>query len=233
MMHSRVCSAIGLLAFCGVAGLVPAASAGITIDDWSVDQGPFTFTSNPASNTANGSMLFGNRRIGGGVSDGRGRDGVIAGVSQGVLSGTYQAGKYADLYVQWGSFGGPAIDLSEGGLNDRLRFSSVNLPELRIYAFNAADNYFLYYSATEVSGTDVDISFDSFMYSDLTTFESRAATAADFAAVERVELSLYVSQGSVFSEDRAFSAGTFAAVPAPSAAALMGLASLGALRRRR
>jgi hypothetical protein len=233
MMHSRVCSAIGLLAFCGVAGLVPAASAGITIDDWSVDQGPFLFTSNPTQSTVNGSMLFGKRRIGGGVSDGRGRDGVIAGVSQGALSGTYQAEKHASLYVHWGSFGGSTIDLSEGGLNDRLRFSSVNLPVLRIYAFNTADNYQLFYGATEVSGTDVDISFDSFMYSNLTTFESRAATAADFAAVESLFLSLDVREGRQFSEDRAFSAGTFAAVPAPSAAALMGLASLGALRRRR
>jgi hypothetical protein len=150
-----------------------------------------------------------------------------------MFGGSYKAGKYAGLQIDWSSNGGPAVDLSEGGLNDRFRFATVNLPVLIISAADSAYTFTLRYDATEVSGTDVDISFDSFTYVDRVANTTRAATAADFAGVQRLQWNLALRDGSQFSQDRAFSAGTFAAVPAPSAAALMGLASLGALRRRR
>lgn len=222
----------GVLAFGAMAVLAPAAQADIVIDDWSVDQGPFSQpSSNGITSYVSGSMIGGQRELVGNNGDDKSGGGYVMAVSGGKLRASFEPGRYAFVQASWRSYTG-GFDLTEGGVNDRFRLASVNAARLTLAAYNWMVPFQLVYTGGAMSGSDVDVMFSSFEYYNYSTGEFRPATISDFQSILTMSVSSRTQDGE-FPDGATLEVGTLSVVPTPSAAALLAVGGLAAVRRRR
>lgn len=232
MRSIRALLGAGVVSAAALCVFAPAAHADIIIDDWSVNQGPLRPTgSGDVSSQVTGSMWSGQRNIRVSNSDNKSGGGLTMQVSGGTLNGSFDPGYQAFVQAGWRTFG-PAVDLTEGGLNDRFRLASINAPRFTLSAWGTDIAYSLSYQAGATNDTNVDLSFDAFSYYNFSTGEFRQATRADFEGVVALFFTSSTQWGE-FSDSTPVSVGTISVVPTPSAAALLALGGLAAVRRRR
>lgn len=232
MRSIRALLGAGALAAGALCVSAPAAHADIIIDDWSVNQGPLRQPGeSDVRSTVSGSMFGGRRELRGSNGDSKSGGGYTTEVSDGKLRAMFEPGRFASVQASWRSSDG-GFDLTQGGQNDRFRFASILAPNFTIGGNDSTFSYQILYVGEAVNGSDVDVMFSSFEYYNYFTGEFRAATAADFQSIGSLSLSSRTQNGE-FPDGTTMEIGTFSTVPTPSAAALLALGGLAAVRRRR
>jgi hypothetical protein len=229
MVHVSAAGRRGLLVLVACSGALAASSAqaAIVIDDFSVGQGPHNQLNGWDVWTA-GSMLNGGRRTYFENASGAGSPSVEVQNNRLTMSknGDSSAFPMISVYYNGADYQGNLAgdDLTEGGTNDRFRFDSVVangnfLLVMQVRMTNGA--YSSSYSYATSSNGLIDVPFS--------TFDSNR----DFTKIRQVYFEFQLANYSSQNNASSISTGTLSVVPAPSAASLMGLSALAALRRRR
>lgn len=208
-------------------GSSASSNAEIIIDNWSVNQGPmvnFDFS----GNTVTGGMLGGQRKMY--LQNASGNGTAWANVSNGMLHLTRTPDAYPDVSQIWDAgvnqLGLGGIDITEGGMNDRLRVFAQTNGRASIGVYIAQDFTYRslgYFNIPGAGAGNYDLLFSSLFNGSSGMADLRHVGAIYFD----IQLDTY---GGGATE---FHMGTFSIVPAPGAAAAIGLAGLIGLRRRR
>ncbi|MBS0197752.1 MAG: hypothetical protein JSR77_13435 [Planctomycetes bacterium] len=221
-----------LVAAMGVCALATPGQAGMMIDNWSVHQGPmvnFDFS----GNTVTGSMLGGQRKMYLQNISGQGQ--ATAEVANGMLHMTRTADAFPDVSQIWdggvNQRGLGGIDITQGGENDRLRVfvrtngrASVGVYISQDFGFRSLG----YFNIPGPGAGNYDLLFSNIRPDNV------GAPGADLRHVGAIYFDVqldYYTFAAPSATD--FQMGAFSIVPAPGAAAVLGLAGLAGLRRRR
>jgi hypothetical protein len=219
----------GLLVLVACSGALAASSAqaAIVIDDFSVGQGPHNQFNGWDVWTA-GPMLNGGRRTYFQNASGVGSPSVEVQNNRLSMSKNGDSSAFPVISVYYNGAdkqGNPAgTDLTEGGTNDRFRFDSVVangvfLLAMQVKMTNGAFSTGYFYA--DSSDGVIDVLFSGF------------DSNKDFTKIQQVYFEFQLANYAGQNNGTSISTGTLSVVPSPSAASLMGLSALAALRRRR
>jgi hypothetical protein len=159
-----------------------------------------------------------------------GRGTAWANVSGGMLHLTRTPDAYPDVTQIWDAgvsqLGLGGIDITEGGTNDRLRIFAQTNGRASVSVYIAQDFTYRslgYFNIPGAGAGNYDLHFSRLF--------NGSSGMADLRHVGAIYFDILLDTGAGSATE--FHMGTFSIVPAPGAAAAMGLAGLIGLRRRR